>query len=81
MLGACGRCRWLGSHRVYQQFREKALERIGVRDPDDWAVAAMALALNLPVWSQVKYLEETRLTVYTTGELLEALRRLDADRS
>lgn len=66
---------------VYQQFRKEALERIGGRDPDDWPVVAMALALHLPVWSQDKDFEETDLPVYTTGELLDALRRLDADSS
>ena len=64
---------------LYEPCREEALQRVGQRDPDDWPVVALALALNLPVWSQDKDLEETRLRVYTTGELLDALRR-QADR-
>jgi predicted nucleic acid-binding protein len=59
---------------VYEPFREEALERIGARDPDDWPVVALALALGLPVWSQDKDFDDTGLTVYTTGDLLDALR-------
>jgi hypothetical protein len=38
-------------------------------------VVALALALILPICSQDKDFEETRLTIYTTGELLDALRK------
>jgi predicted nucleic acid-binding protein len=63
---------WQGADD-YSRFREQALERIGHRDPDDWPTVALALALDLPVWSQDKDLEDSGLRVYTTGQLLDAL--------
>jgi predicted nucleic acid-binding protein len=59
---------------VYSPFRERALDRIRHRDPDDWPTVALALALDLPIWSQDKDLAASGLTVYTTGQLLDALR-------
>jgi predicted nucleic acid-binding protein len=44
------------------------------RDPDDWPSAALALARQLPIWSQDKDMEAAGVTVLTTGELLDALR-------
>ena len=63
---------------VYEPFRDEALERIGARDADDWPVVAVALALGLPVWSQDKDFNDAGLTVYTTGDLLDALRGEEA---
>jgi predicted nucleic acid-binding protein len=62
------------SSDVYAPFQQEALRRIGHRDPDDWPTVALALALNLPIWSQDKDLTDSGLTVYTTGQLLDALR-------
>ncbi|MGI8827897.1 MAG: PIN domain-containing protein [Chloroflexota bacterium] len=59
---------------IYEPFLEEALRRIGHRDPDDWPTVALALALDLPIWSQDKDLAVAGLTVYTTGQLLDALR-------
>jgi predicted nucleic acid-binding protein len=42
------------------------------RDPDDWPT--LALALNLPVWSQDKDLAVAGVEVLMTGQLLDALR-------
>jgi predicted nucleic acid-binding protein len=60
---------------AYSPFRDQALQRIGHRDPDDWPTVALALALDLPIWSQDKDLEESGVTVYTTGQLLDLLRQ------
>ena len=38
----------------YQDQREEAEKRIAERDPDDWPTVALALKLDLPVWSQDK---------------------------
>ena len=57
----------------YEDHREQAEARIAARDPDDWPTVALALKLNLPVWSQDKDLTEAGITVFTTGELLDAL--------
>lgn len=64
---------WLAAD-AYSPFREQALERIGHRDPDDWPTVALALSLDLPIWSQDKDLVESGLRVYTTGQLLDALK-------
>jgi predicted nucleic acid-binding protein len=44
------------------------------RDPEDWPTVALALAQKLPIWSQDKDMGTAGVTVYTTGELLDAIR-------
>ena len=58
----------------YDDQREEAQRRIAARDPDDWPTVALALKLALPVWSQDRDLTIAGLDVFTTGELLDALR-------
>jgi predicted nucleic acid-binding protein len=58
----------------YEDHREAAECRMAARDPDDWPTVALALKLNLPVWSQDKDLGDAGLEVFTTGDLLDALR-------
>lgn len=62
---------------VYEPHREEAERRMTGRDPEDWPTVALALALSLPIWSQDKDMEASRLSVYTTGELLDLLRESD----
>ncbi|HEY1688830.1 MAG TPA: PIN domain-containing protein [Solirubrobacteraceae bacterium] len=56
----------------YEDQRQEAERRIAARDPDDWPT--VALALDLPVWSQDKDFADAGLEVFTTGDLLDALR-------
>lgn len=58
----------------YDHRRRDAEQRIAARDPDDWPTVALALTLGLPVWSQDKDLTVAGVDVYTTGDLLDALR-------
>lgn len=58
---------------AYEPQREEALARIGSRDPDDWPTLALALTLNVPVWSQDKDFSITDVQIVTTGDLLDAL--------
>jgi len=58
----------------YNDLRDEAERRIAARDPDDWPTVALALTLDLPVWSQDKDLTSAGVDVLTTGELLDALR-------
>lgn len=58
----------------YDDRRQEAEDRIAARDPDDWPTVALALNLTLPVWSQHKDLTAAGLDVFTTGDLLDALR-------
>ena len=59
---------------VYEPEREEAERRMAGRDPEDWPTVALALTRSLPIWSQDKDLEVTGLTLYTTGQLLDAIR-------
>jgi predicted nucleic acid-binding protein len=59
---------------TYEAARQDAEQRIATRDPDDWPTVALALTLGLPVWSQDKDFATARVDVYTTGDLLDALR-------
>jgi predicted nucleic acid-binding protein len=36
----------------YQGMRHEALQRIAIRDVDDWPVLACAMTLNCPVWTE-----------------------------
>jgi predicted nucleic acid-binding protein len=63
----------------YEDQREEAEKRIAERDPDDWPTVALALMLDLPVWSQDKDLTVARLEVFTTGDLLDALSKIAPD--
>jgi predicted nucleic acid-binding protein len=58
---------------VYEPQRVEAERRITGRDPKDWPTVALALARSLPIWSQDKDMEAAGVTVYTTGELLDAI--------
>ena len=59
---------------VYEPHREEAERCMAGRDPEDWPTVALALARSLPIWSQDGDMEAAGVTVYTTGELLDALR-------
>jgi len=61
------------SPEAYEPHREEAERRMAQLDPDDWPTVALALARSLPIWSQDKDMEEAGVTVYTTGELLDAI--------
>jgi predicted nucleic acid-binding protein len=56
----------------YDDHREEAEKRIADRDLDDWPT--VALALKLPVWTQDKDHTDARIEIFTTADLLDALR-------
>jgi predicted nucleic acid-binding protein len=58
----------------YDAYRQEAERRIGVRDVEDCPSVALALAHSLPIWSQDKDMEAFGVRVYTTGDLLDAMR-------
>jgi predicted nucleic acid-binding protein len=51
----------------------EARRRIGGRDPDDVDVLALALHLNVAVWSNDNDFEDAGVEWHTTAELLKAL--------
>lgn len=59
---------------AYEAQRQEAERRMGERDPEDWPTVALALARLLPIWSQDKDMQAGDVAVYTTGELLDAIR-------
>lgn len=59
---------------IYESNRREAQRRMAARDPEDLPTVALALTQQLPIWSQDKDMESAGLTVYTTGELLDAIR-------
>jgi len=54
-------------------FVDEARRYLESRDPDDVPLAALALSLKIPIWSNDKDFEEVPLPRYTTGQLLKAL--------
>ena len=65
---------WKPPEAYADRFKE-ATERMAARDPDDAPTVALALKMGLPVWSQDKDLGDAGVEVFTTGELLDALRK------
>jgi predicted nucleic acid-binding protein len=59
---------------TYARKLKEAQRRIGQRDPDDVESLALALALDIPVWSNDNDFARTGVKRYTTAELLRALR-------
>lgn len=65
---------WKPPESYADRFKE-ATQRMASRDPDDAPTVALALKIELPVWSQEKDLGDAGVEVFTTGELLDALRK------
>lgn len=65
----------------YESQRAEAERRMANRDLDDWPTVALALELGLPVWSQDKDFADAGVKVFTTGQLLDALRESKQDDS
>lgn len=61
--------------RAYEAAMARVPARLLQRDPEDVHAAALALALDMPLWSNDKDLEEAGVTVFTTARLLKILDR------
>ena len=59
---------------AYRHKRRQALQLMAGRDAEDWPTVALALARSMPIWSQDKDMEVTGIRIYTTGDLLDAIR-------
>ncbi|MDR1710333.1 MAG: hypothetical protein LBR58_00490 [Propionibacteriaceae bacterium] len=53
----------------YAAWRDEALERIGARDPDDWHVVALALAVDCPIWTEDNDFFGAGLATWTTDRV------------
>jgi predicted nucleic acid-binding protein len=58
---------------IYRPRMAEATRRIGKRDPDDVPILALALSLDLPLWSNDKDFRDAGVEWYTTERLLRQL--------
>lgn len=61
------------SESDYVTHVREATNYLGHRDPDDVHLAALALKLEVPIWSNDRDMTELPLRVFTTAQLLKAL--------
>ena len=54
---------------LYEDYEELARERIEHRDPDDWPVVAVALMLDIPVWTEDQDFFGCGIPTWTTDRL------------
>jgi predicted nucleic acid-binding protein len=53
----------------YLPFKDRALARIGPRDPDDWPVLACALAADCSIWTEDKDFFGAGVATWTTASV------------
>ena len=61
----------------YSTSLPEARRRIGLRDPDDAELLALALHHKIPIWSNDRDFEELRVELFTTEDLLRHLGIID----
>jgi predicted nucleic acid-binding protein len=54
---------------LYEDLKETALERVRLRDPDDWPVVAVALLLDAPIWTEDQDLFGSGIATWTTDRI------------
>ena len=59
---------------LYETHEQLARERVSPRDPDDWPVAAVALLLELPIWTEDQDFFGIGLASWTTDKVQLYLR-------
>lgn len=57
----------------YASHLGEARRYLARRDPNDVGLAALALKLNIPIWTNDNDFRELPLPIYTTAQLLRAL--------
>ena len=53
----------------YLPFKDRALARIGPRDPEDWPVLACALAADCPIWTEDTDFFGAGVATWTTASI------------
>jgi len=61
------------AERSYSSELPAARQLLANRDPDDVALAALALKLRIPIWSNDRDYEHFPLGCFTTAQLLKIL--------
>jgi predicted nucleic acid-binding protein len=54
---------------LYAGLQHQALQRIAVRDPDDWPVLACAMTMDCPVWTEDADFFGTGVATWTTDRV------------
>ncbi|HTG62817.1 MAG TPA: PIN domain-containing protein, partial [Terriglobia bacterium] len=54
---------------LYGDYERLAREGVEVRDPDDWPVVAVALLLDLPIWTEDRDLFGSGVATWTTDRI------------
>ncbi|MFM7001771.1 MAG: PIN domain-containing protein [Limnohabitans sp.] len=54
---------------VYADFKVQALQRIAMRDADDWPVLACAMTIDCPVWTEDADFFGTGVATWTTDRV------------
>jgi len=54
---------------LFVEFKADALRRIGARDPEDWPIVALALAVDAPVWTEDTDFFGSGIATWTTGNV------------
>ncbi len=54
---------------LYSDYERLARERIDIRDPDDWPVVAVAMMLDLPIWTEDQDLFGSGVATWTTDRV------------
>jgi predicted nucleic acid-binding protein len=69
VLGRVGEIVQPVDRSLYEELRETAQERVGLRDPDDWPVAAVALLLDAPIWTEDQDFFGSGIATWTTDRI------------
>jgi predicted nucleic acid-binding protein len=59
----------LVDEELYVGLQAQALQRIGVRDADDWPVLACAMTMGCPVWTEDADFFGTGVATWTTDRI------------
>lgn len=54
---------------VYVGFKTQALQRIAMRDADDWPVLACAMSIGCPVWTEDTDFFGTGVAIWTSDRV------------
>ena len=70
-------CDWIEvvDSTLYADFEATARERMAGRDEDDWPVAAVALTLDIPIWTEDRDFFGAGIATWTTDRVELYLKR------
>jgi predicted nucleic acid-binding protein len=54
---------------LYEDYEQLARERIQIRDPEDWPIVAVALLLDIPIWTEDRDFFGAGIPTWTTDRV------------